>query len=91
MDPARNEAEPGPPSRLVAQPSQPSQPSMDGSQLVQCLSVQAGNMVGDLQHDVRELMVRVLDDNCRPCYRLYDLAVALTYIGRNMRNAGNST
>ena len=31
---------------------------MDGSQLVQWLSVQAGNMAGDLQHNVRALMVR---------------------------------
>ena len=42
----------------TAQPIQPPQPSMDGSQLVQWLSVQAGNMAGDLQHNVRELMVR---------------------------------
>ena len=34
-------------------------PSMDGSQLVQWLSVQAGTMAGDLQHNVRALMVRV--------------------------------
>ena len=34
------------------------QPPMDGSQLVQWLSVQAGNMAGDLQHNVRALMVR---------------------------------
>ena len=32
---------------------------MDGSQLVQWLSIQAGNMAGDLQHNVRALMVRV--------------------------------
>ena len=31
---------------------------MDGSQVVQWLSVQAGNMAGDLQHNVRALMVR---------------------------------
>ena len=31
---------------------------MDGSQLVQWLSAQAGNMAGDLQHNVRALMVR---------------------------------
>ena len=31
---------------------------MDGSQLVQWLSVQAGNVAGDLQHNVRALMVR---------------------------------
>ena len=50
-------AEQDPPSRPVAQPLQP-QPPMDGSQLVQRLSVQAGNMAGDLQHNVRALMVR---------------------------------
>ena len=32
---------------------------MDGSQLVQWLSIQAGNMAGDLQHNVTALMVRV--------------------------------
>ena len=31
---------------------------MDGSQLVQWLSIQAGNMAGHLQHNVRALMVR---------------------------------
>ena len=31
---------------------------MDGAQLVQWLSVQASNMVGELQHNVRALMVR---------------------------------
>ena len=39
-------------SRPVAQQHQPSQDPMDGSQLVQWLSVQAGNMAGDLQHNV---------------------------------------
>ena len=58
VDPARNAAEPDPPSRPVAQPIQPPQPQMDGSQLVQWLSVQAGNMAGDLQHNVRALMVK---------------------------------
>ena len=58
VDPARNVADPDPPSRPVAQPLQPSQPPMDGSQLVQWLSVQAGNMAGDLQHNVRALMIR---------------------------------
>ena len=42
----------------MAQPNQPPQPNMGGSQLVQWLSVQAGNMAGDLQHNVRALMVR---------------------------------
>ena len=59
VDPARNVADPDPPSRPVAQPLQPPQPSMDGSQFVQWLSVQAGNMAGDLQHNIRALMVRV--------------------------------
>ena len=59
VDPARNVADPDPPSRPVAQPLQPPQPSTDGSQLVQWLSAQAGNMAGDLQHNVRALMVRV--------------------------------
>ena len=54
MDPA----EQGPPSRPVAQLFQPPQPQMDGSQLVWWLFVQAGNMAGDLQHNVRALMVR---------------------------------
>ena len=58
VDPARNVADADPPSRPVAQHPQPPQPSMDGSQLVQCNSVQAGNMAGDLQHNVRALMVR---------------------------------
>ena len=31
---------------------------MDGTQLVQWLSAQAGNMAGDLQHNVRALMLR---------------------------------
>ena len=31
---------------------------MDEGQLVQWLSVQAGNMAGDLQHNVRALMLR---------------------------------
>ena len=57
-DPARSVAEQKPPSRPVAQPPQPPQPSMDGSQLVQWLSVQAGNMAGNLQRNVRALMVR---------------------------------
>ena len=47
-----------PARRRVAQPLQPPHPQIDGSQLVQRLSVQAGNMAGDLQHDVRALMVR---------------------------------
>ena len=47
-----------PPSRPVAQASQPPQPNMDGNQLVQWLFVQAGNMAGDLQHNVRALMLR---------------------------------
>ena len=58
VDLARNVADPDPPSRPVAQPLQPLQPPMDGSQLVQWLSVPAGNMAGDLQHNVRALMVR---------------------------------
>ena len=58
MDPARNVVDQDPPSRPVAQPSRLPQPSMDGSQLVQWLSVQAGNMAGDLQPNVRALMVR---------------------------------
>ena len=58
MVPARNVADPDPPSRPVAQPLQPPQPPMDGSQLVQGLSVQAGNVAGDLQHNVRALMIR---------------------------------
>ena len=58
VDPARNVADQDPPSRPVAQPIQLPQPSMDGSQLVQWLSAQAGNMAGDLQHNVRALMVR---------------------------------
>ena len=57
-DRARNTADQDPPSRPVAQPVQPPQNQMDGSQLVQWLSVQAGNMAGDLQHNVRALMVR---------------------------------
>ena len=57
VDPARNVAEEDPPSRPGAQ-YQPPQASMDGSQLVQWLSAQAGNMAGDLQHNVRALMVR---------------------------------
>ena len=47
-----------PPSRPVAQPHQPSQEPMDGGQLVQWLSVQARNMAGDLQHNVRALVLR---------------------------------
>ena len=58
MDPVRNVADQDPPSRPVAQHIQPPQSSMDGSQLVQWLSVQTGNMAGDLQHNVRALMVR---------------------------------
>ena len=57
VDPARNVAEQDPPSRAGAQ-SQPPQSSMDGSQLVQRLSIQAGNMARDLQQNVRALMVR---------------------------------
>ena len=57
VDPARNVADQDPPSRPGVQ-HQPPQVSMDGSQLVQWLSVQAGNMAGDLQHNVRVLMVR---------------------------------
>ena len=57
VDPARNVADEDPPSRPGAQ-HQPPQVPMDGSQLVQWLSVQAGNMAGDLQHDARALMVR---------------------------------
>ena len=59
VDPAKNVAEQDPPSRPVAQPLQPPQHSRDESQLVQWLSVQAGNMAGDLLHNVRALMVRV--------------------------------
>ena len=44
VDPARNAADPDPPSRPVAQPHQPPQNQMDGAQLVQWLSVQAANM-----------------------------------------------
>ena len=51
VEPARHVAEQDPPSR-------PMQPSMDGSQLVQWLSVQAHHMAGDLQQNVRALMVR---------------------------------
>ena len=58
VDPARNVAEQDPPSRPVAQPSQPPQPSMDRSQFVQWLSVQAGNVAGDLQRNVRALMLK---------------------------------
>ena len=58
VDPARNVADEDPPSRPGAQ-RQPPQVSMDGSQLVQWLSVQAGNMAGDLQHNVRAFIVRV--------------------------------
>ena len=58
VDPARNVVDKDPPSRPVAQPIQPPQPSMNGSQLVQWLFAQAGNMAGDLQHNVRALMVR---------------------------------
>ena len=58
MHPARNTADQDPPSRPVAQRIQPPQNQMDGSQLVQWLSVQAGNRAGDLQHDVRALMLR---------------------------------
>ena len=57
VDPARNVADEDPPSRPGAQ-HQPPQVSMDGSQFVQWLSVQAGNVAGDLQHNVRALMVR---------------------------------
>ena len=59
VDPARNVAQQDPPSRPVAQLSQPPQPPMDESQLVQWFSVQAGNMAGGLQHNVRTLMIRV--------------------------------
>ena len=48
-----------PPSKPVAQPHQPSQDNMEGGQFVQWLSAQAGNMAGDLQHNVRVLMLRV--------------------------------
>ena len=49
-----------PPSRHVVQPlQQQPQPPMDGNQLVQWFSAQAGNMAGDLQRNVRALMVRV--------------------------------
>ena len=47
-----------PPSCLVAQACQPPQGNMDGNQLVQWLSVQAGNTAGDLQHNVRTLMLK---------------------------------
>ena len=47
-----------PPSRPVAQPHQPSQNPMDGGQLAQWLPAEAGNMAGDLQHNVRALMLR---------------------------------
>ena len=57
VDPARNVAEKNPPSRPGEQFQSP-QASMDGSQLVQRLSTQAGKMAGDLQHNVRTLMVR---------------------------------
>ena len=58
VDPARNVADQDPASRPVAQHIHPPQSSMDGSQFVQWLSTQAGNMAGDLQHNVRALMVR---------------------------------
>ena len=57
MDPERNVAEENPPSRPGAQHQLP-QVSMDGSQLVKGLSIQAGNMAGDLQQNVRALMIR---------------------------------
>ena len=57
VDPARNVADEDPLSRPGAQ-HKPPQASMDGSQLVQWLSIQAGNMAGNLQHTVRALMVR---------------------------------
>ena len=47
-----------PPSNPVAQACQSPQGRMDADQLTQWLSVQAGNMAGDLQHNVRALMVR---------------------------------
>ena len=47
-----------PPSRLVAHVYDLPQPNMDGTRLVQWLSVQTGNMAGDLQHNVRTLMLR---------------------------------
>ena len=47
-----------PPSRPVVQTCQPPQPNMEGNQLVQWLSAQASNMPGDLQHNVRALMLR---------------------------------
>ena len=49
----------GPPSRPVAQQHQPSQDPMDGGSFVQWLFVRAGNMAGDLQHNVRALMLRL--------------------------------
>ena len=58
MDPARDVADQDLPSRPVARHHQPPESLMDGSQLVQWLSVRAGNMPGDLQHNVRALMVR---------------------------------
>ena len=48
----------GPPSTPVAQARQPPQGNVNGKQLAQWLSVQAGNMAGDLQHNVRALMLR---------------------------------
>ena len=47
-----------PPSRPVEQTCQPTPQRMDGNQLVQWLSAKAGNMAGDLQHNVRALMVK---------------------------------
>ena len=47
-----------PPCRPVAQTHQPPRPHMDGNQFAQWVSVQAGNKAGDLQHNVRALMVR---------------------------------
>ena len=58
VDPARNVADQDPAFRPVAQHIQPPQSSMDGWQFVQWLSIQAGNMAGDLQHNVRALMAR---------------------------------
>ena len=66
VDPAQNVAEEEQPSRPGAQ-NQPPQASMDGSQLVQLLSAQAGNMAGDLQQYDGQLRshVHALQDECR--------------------------
>ena len=47
-----------PPTRPVALACQPPQQCMDGNQIAQGLSAQAGNIAGGLQHNVRALMVR---------------------------------